>query len=46
MWFHLLTSVVVLEVKIVSLADEVWQCVLDCTDRFVAVFNLGGESAS
>ena len=46
MWLHLLTSIVVLENKIVSLADVAWQSVLDCTDRFVAVFYLGGQSAS
>ena len=46
MWFHLLTSIVVLENKIVSLADGTRQSVLDCIDRFVAVFNLGGQSAS
>ena len=46
MWFHLLTSIVVLENKIVSLADEAWQSVLDCVDRFVAVFILGGQNAS
>ena len=46
MWFHLLTSIVVFENKIVSLADGAWQSVLDCIDRFVAVFNLGGQSAS
>ena len=40
------SSIVVFEIKIVSLADEAWQSVLDCTDRFVAVFNLGGQSAS
>ena len=26
--------------------DGAWQNVLDCIDRFVAVFNLGGQSAS
>ena len=46
MWFHLLTSIVVLENKIVSLADGAWQSVLNCTERFVAVFNLGDQSAS
>ena len=46
MWFHLLTSIIVIENKIVSLADDAWQSVLDCIDRFVAVFNLGGQSAS
>ena len=46
MWFHLLTSIVVLKIKIVSLAEEAWQSVLDCIDRFVAEFNLGGQSAS
>ena len=46
MWFHLLTSIVVLENKIVSLADRAWQSVLDCTGRFVAVFYLGCQSAS
>ena len=45
MWFHLLTSIVVVENKLVSLADGAWQSVLDCIDRFVAVFNLGGQSA-
>ena len=40
MWFHLLTSIDVIEAKIV--ADGAWQSVLDCIDRFVAVFNLGG----
>ena len=46
MWCHLLTSIVVLENKIVSLADGAWQRVLDLIDRFVAVFNLDGQSAS
>ena len=46
MWFHLLTSIIVLENKIVSLADGAWQSVLNYIDRFVAVFNLGGQSAS
>ena len=46
MRFHLLTSIVVLENKIVSLSDGAWQSVLDCTDRFVAVFNLGDQNAS
>ena len=46
MWFHLLTSIDVIENKIVSLADGAWQRVLDCIDRFVAVFNLGGQNAS
>ena len=46
MWFHLLTSIDVLEAKIVSLADGAWQSILDCIDRFEAVFNLGGQSAS
>ena len=46
MWFHLLTSIYVFENKIVSLANGVWQSVLDCTDRFVAVFNLSDQSAS
>ena len=46
MRFHLLTSIVVLENKIVSLADGAWQGVLDCIDKFVALFNLGGQSAS
>ena len=45
MWFNLLTSMVVLENKVVSLADGAWQSVSDCIDRFVAVFNLGGQSA-
>ena len=44
MWFHLLTSIVVLENKIVSVADGVWKSVLNCIDRFVAVFNLAGQS--
>ena len=46
MWFRLLTSIVVLENKIVALADGAWQCILDCIDRFVALFTLGGQSAS
>ena len=46
LWFHLLTSIIVLENKIVSLAGGTWQSVLDCIDRFVAVFNLGDQSAS
>ena len=46
MWFPLLTSKGVLENKIVSLADGAWQSVLDCIDRFVAVFNRGIQSAS
>ena len=46
MWFNLVTSIVALENKIVSLADGAWQSVLDCIGRFVAVFNLGGQSAS
>ena len=46
MWFHLLTSIVVLENKILSLGDGAWQSVLDCIDRLVAVFNLDGQSAS
>ena len=46
MWFHLSTSVVVLENKIVSLADGAWQSVLDGIDRFIALFNLDGQSAS
>ena len=41
MWFHLLTSIVVLENKIFSLVEGAWQSVLDCVDRFVAGFNLG-----
>ena len=39
MWFHLLTSIDFLEAKIVP-------CDLDSIDRFVAVFNLDGQSAS
>ena len=46
MWFHSLTSIVVLENKIVSFVDGAWQSVLDCTDRFVAVFHLSGQGAS
>ena len=46
MWFHLLTSINVFEAKIVLLADGAWQSVLDCIDRFVAVFNLGDQSIS
>ena len=46
MWCHLLTSIVFLENKIVSLADGAWQSVLDRIDRFVVVFNLDGQSAS
>ena len=46
MCFHLLTCIVFLENKIVSLADGVWHSGLDCIDRFVAVYNLGSESAS
>ena len=39
MWFHLLTSIVVLEIETVSLTDESWQSILSCIDRFLAVFN-------
>ena len=46
MWFHLLTSIDVLKAKIVPLIDGIWQSVLVCIDRFVAVFNQGGLSAS
>ena len=46
MWFHLLTNIVVLENKLLSLADGAWQSVLNCTDTCVAVFNLGGQRAS
>ena len=37
-WFHLLTSIVVLENKIDSLAEGAWQSVLDCIDRFVNTY--------
>ena len=43
MWFHLLTSIVVLENEMVSLAGGAWQSVLDCIERFVAVINLDGQ---
>ena len=46
MWCHLLTSIVVLKNKIVLLTDGSWRSVLDCIDRFVAMFNLGGQSAA
>ena len=46
MWFHLLTSIVVLENKIVPLVEGALQSVLDCIGRFVAVFNLCGQNAS
>ena len=42
-WFLLLASV---DVHINKSVDWAWQNVLDCVDRFVAVFNLGGRSAS
>ena len=44
MWFHLLTSIVVLGNEIVSLAHRAWQSFLDCIDRFVAVINLCGKA--
>ena len=37
MW--IIVNVVVLENKFVSLADGAWQSILDCIDRFVAVFH-------
>ena len=43
---HLLTIIGVVLNKIVLLANGAWQSVLDCIDRFVAVFNLGGQSGS
>ena len=46
MWFVLLGCIYVLVNKSPHVADGAWQSILDCIDRFVTVFNLGGQSAS
>ena len=45
MWFLLWTSIDVLDNNR-NVTDGAWQSVLDCIDKFVAVVNLGGQSAS